>query len=735
MSPHLQAPLLDTLDLVVLGTIGLGTVAWVCRNQLMGLLRGSTTTVKANQVSPRYAASNTSATKANGVASTQDGRNFVKKMKEQGRNTIFFYGSQTGTAEDYAARLAKEATQKFGLKTMVADIEEYDMTHLDTLPQEYLAFFVLATYGEGEPTDNAVDFWELLTQDEHPEFSKTDEAEDSEKPLSNLRYVIFGLGNKTYEHYNAVARTVDAKLSALGATRIFERGEGDDDGSLEEDFLGWKDQMWQSVADAMGVDENAARNTDPAFSIEELVSAPEKTYFGELAERRRSIATGTVKPVHDAKNPFAAPIVTRDVFEAGERHCIHGEISIKGSGMTYQTGDHIAIWPVNSEPAVNLCAEALGLKDKLDTVVMVKSTDPTASKQSPFPAPTTYRTILRHYLDISAPPSRQTVAAFAHYATGKTKEIMTKIGSDKDYYREKVTENAPSIGEFLKQAARIAGEPEEYVYNIPFAEIVESISRLQPRYYSISSSSKVHPDTVHVTAVVLQYQTPDFPDRTVYGVGTNYLWYIHAKSSNMAVDSLPAYHIDGPKGEYAPSGNQPQRVPVHIRHSNFKLPRNVGLPIIMVGPGTGVAPFRGFIQERAAQKAEGKEVGKTLLFFGCRLEAEDFMYKGEWLEYFGKLNEANDPQGSRIITAFSRDDPSHKVYVQHRLKEQAQEVWEMLQKGAYVYVCGDAKNMAKDVQNEFINMAKELGGLSEDKATAFVKNLRGRGRYQEDVWS
>lgn len=166
---------------------------------------------------------------------------------------------------------------------MAADIEQYDMSYLDTVPEDFLVFFVMATYGEGEPTDNAVDFWDLVS-DEQPQFS---EAEDEEAPLKNLRYVAFGLGNKTYEHYNEVIRNIDKRLTCMGAKRIGERGEGDDDGSLEEDFLAWQEEMWPAFCEALGVDENSASSgpRQASFAVEELSEFDKaKIYVGELSE-------------------------------------------------------------------------------------------------------------------------------------------------------------------------------------------------------------------------------------------------------------------------------------------------------------------------------------------------------------------------------------------------------------------------------------------------------------------
>lgn len=597
---------------------------------------------------------------------------------------------------------------------MTADIELYDLSYLDTVPEDCLVFFVMATYGEGEPTDNAVEFWDLLTE-ESPEFSEGSE-------LANLRYVVFGLGNKTYEHFNEVGRKVDKCLAQLGARRIGERGEGDDDGSLEEDFLAWQENMWPAFCEALGVDESNAQSgpRQATFGVEELPDASD-AYLGELAEK---VQEGS-KLVYDAKRPYNAPLTTRDLFHGGDRHCLHIEIDVSDSNLSYQTGDHIAIWPTNSEDEVNRLASILGLADKLDVAVMVKAVDSTASKQYPFPVPATYRAIFRHYLDICAAASRQSLMTLVEYApTEQAKEALRTLAKDKDEYRLKVGEAMRNMGEVLELVAGSEARP-GFFASVPFDVIVESVSRLQPRYYSISSSAKESPKKIAATAVTLSYNPDPTPERTVYGVNTNYLWQIHAATHKVEDGRVyPNYDLAGPRAAL-----QGVKVPVHVRRSQFKLPRNPNVPVIMVGPGTGVAPFRGFVRERALQKKDGKPIGPTILFYGCRHSQQDFLYADEWPELFATLGEP-----SRIVTAFSRET-DHKVYVQHRLQENGQEMWELLQKGAYIYVCGDARNMARDVNQTFINFAIEFGQMTEEKAHDFVKNLRNTGRYQEDVWS
>ena len=240
---------LDTLDLVVLVVLLVGSVAYFTKGTYWAVAKDP------------YASS---ATAMNGAAKSGKTRNIVEKMDETGKNCVIFYGSQTGTAEDYASRLAKEGSQRFGLKTLVADIEDYDYENLDTFPDDKVAFFVLATYGEGEPTDNAVEFYQFLTGDDVA-FESGATADD--QPLSSLKYVTFGLGNNTYEHYNAMVRQVDTALTKLGAKRIGTAGEGDDGaGTMEEDFLAWKEPMWTALTEAMNLEEREAVY-EPVFSV------------------------------------------------------------------------------------------------------------------------------------------------------------------------------------------------------------------------------------------------------------------------------------------------------------------------------------------------------------------------------------------------------------------------------------------------------------------------------------
>ncbi|KAI0018376.1 NADPH-cytochrome P450 reductase [Xylariomycetidae sp. FL0641] len=689
---------LDTLDLVVLSIILVGTAAYFTKGKYWGITKDP------------YAASFAN---ANGLKAGKT-RNIIEKMDETGKNCVIFYGSQTGTAEDYASRLAKEGKSRFGLETMVADLEDYDYENLDEIPEDRCVMFVLATYGEGEPTDNAVDFYEFITG-EDVSFSNA-----SDPPLGNLNYVAFGLGNNTYEHYNSMVRNVNKALEKLGAHRIGEAGEGDDGaGTMEEDFLAWKDPMWAALSEKMGLEEREAVY-EPVFGIIERDNLTKESTEVYLGEPNKMHLEGTAKGPFNAHNPYIAPIAeSKELFSVKDRNCLHMEVDISGSNLSYQTGDHIAVWPTNPGQEVDELLSILGLEDKRDAVISVKALEPTA--KVPFPTPTTYDAILRYHLEICAAVSRQflgTLAAFAPDET--TKAEMAKLGGDKDYFHEKISANHYNIA----RALSVVSGGKKWT-NIPFSAFIEGLTKLQPRYYSISSSSLVQPKKVSITAVVESQLIPGRAD-PFRGVATNYLLALKQKQNG---DPNPepfgaSYEITGPRNKY-----DGIHVPVHVRHSNFKLPSDPSKPVIMIGPGTGVAPFRGFVQERAKQAEQGEDVGRTILFTGCRKRNEDFMYESEWEGYKKALGDKFE-----MITAFSREGPK-KVYVQHRLQERAQEVNDLLSKKAYLYVCGDAANMAREVNTVLAKILAEQRGITEAKAEEIVKNMRAANQYQEDVWS
>ncbi|XP_077063679.1 P450 (cytochrome) oxidoreductase b [Siphateles boraxobius] len=609
---------------------------------------------------------------------------FIDKMKKTGRNIVVFYGSQTGTAEEFSNRLAKDA-HRYGMKGMAADPEEYEMGELSRLAEidNSLAIFCMATYGEGDPTDNAQDFYDWL--------------QEGDADLSGVKYTVFALGNKTYEHYNATGKYVDKRLAELGAQRIFDLGMGDDDGNLEEDFVSWREQFWPAVCEHFGVEATGEESSIRQYELKVHSDLNmNKIYTGELG-RLKSFENQ--KPPFDSKNPFLAPVtVNRKLNKGGERHLMHLELDITGSKIRYESGDHVAVYPINDTAIVNRIGDILGVD--LDTVISLNNLDEESNKKHPFPCPTTYRCALTHYLDITNTPRTNVLYELAQYATDpKDQENMRKMASSspegKALYQSWVLDSSRNILAILEDLPSLRP---------PVDHLCELLPRLQARYYSISSSSKVHPNSIHICAVVVEYETKT--GRVNKGVATNWL-----------------------KNKMPTDNGHKATVPMYIRKSQFRLPFKSTNPVIMIGPGTGIAPFIGFIQERGWLKEQGKEVGETELYFGCRHKNEDFLYQ-EDLEEFEKTGVL-----TALNVAFSRDQ-AQKVYVQHLLKNNKETIWKLIHTdNAHIYICGDARNMARDVQNAFYEIAEELGGMSRAQAVDYIKKLMTKGRYSQDVWS
>ncbi|KAH0835082.1 hypothetical protein AYO21_09735 [Fonsecaea monophora] len=640
-------------------------------------------------------------------------RNIVEQMKASDKNCVIFFGSQTGFAEDIAARLAKEGHSRFGLRTMLANLEDYDCTNLNEFPSTAVAMFIMATFGEGEPTDNAQDFYNFITADDVT-------FDNGGSSLSNVKYLSFGLGNSTYEHFNAVSKKIDATLESLGAHRIAPAGRGDDgEKTTEEDFMVWKEPMWKALAQEMNLTERTAVY-EPIFDVSELAGLSKSSPAVYLGEPNKLQLQGVLRGPFDSHNPFPAPLaVARQIFKAKDRNCLHMEFDLMGSDLSYETGDHVSILPVNSGVEVDRFLRVFGLESKRDTVVDVKAIERTAKVA--FPVPTTYDTIVRYRLEIGASVSRQFIQQLSNYApTADVREEMEKLGNDKDYFHSQITERELNISQTLELVAQ--GATWE---NVPFSMLLESLVALQPRIYSISSSSLALKHRLSITTKVETHPIAS-TDLCFKGVATNYLLALEQKHNNVSSrDPYAArYTVDPPRKHY-----DGVRVAMYIRPSTFRLPASTTTPIIMVGPGTGVAPFRAFVQERSEQRKAGLDVGLTMLFFGCRKQKEDFIYEEEWAEY-GRILGSN----FRMITAFSRQTPSKKVYVQDKIRQFGAEISSLLSKDAHFYVCGDAA-MAKDVSSLLEQIISERRAVPPAEAAAVVKQMRAANQYQEDAWS
>jgi len=602
----------------------------------------------------------------------------VEKMKKSNKTVVVFYGSQTGTAEEFSNRLAKDA-QRYGLKALVVDPEEFEAAELGAISEieNSLALFCMATYGEGDPTDNAQIMYDFL--------------QEGECDLAGLNYAVFGLGNKTYEHFNSVGKYFDKRLEELGGNRMYQLGIGDDDANIEEDFVTWKDLLWQAIVEKMDIkiDESQANFRQYEYKVVEK-DEDMKVFSGEIS---RIDSYKNQKGPYDVKNPYLAEVsVNRELHKGGDRSCIHVELNITDSKIGYNAGDHVAVYPTNDPDMVAGLAKRLNID--LETVFRMDALDEDSSKRHPFPCPTTFGTALGHYLDLTSPLRTNVLQELAQYCTDdEDKQFLLRITGNTPEGKKEYEEWAMKSRRTLLQALEDVPSCQPDV-----GHLLELLPRLQARYYSIASSPRKDSNSIHICASVIKYEASK--GRINNGVTTKYL------------------------SEMTPG----TKCPIFVRRSQFHLPFKVSNPVIMIGPGTGLAPFIGFMQDREYHRGTGKEVGDMKLYFGCRKKKEDYIYQEElekW-EEDGLLKELN--------VAFSRDS-SEKVYVQHLLKNNSQSVWDVIGNNGHLYVCGDAKHMARDVQEALTCIIEEKGGKTRQQAQDFVKNLQKRGKYSLDVWS
>jgi NADPH-ferrihemoprotein reductase len=562
---------------------------------------------------------------------------------------------------------------------------------VDELENEKLVVFLAATYGEGDPPDNAAEF--------HRELMNPSKESGV---FSNIKYAVFGLGNKTYDQFNRMGKDIDRRMEELGAQRIYVLGLGDDDVNIEKDFLSWKKGFAITVCKEFGL-------AAPSLSTSASISLRRQRMVTHGPNDIKNIPVDVIarwrpseKPkfAPDQKFPYLATILeTRELHSSiSERSCLHSEISTHGDILTYQPGDHLGIYPENDLTMVHKLAAQL--KADLKTVISIYGIEDIAGK-NPIVGPCTLKAALAQYYDITSVVRKPVLKVLGQYAKDEEekKKLVTLASEEpeyQDYYEKYIMHDCRCITEVLKDFKSI---------EVPLDHFLEVLPKMQPRYYSISSSPNTNPERVSLTAVLVDYITPT--KRQAKGVATTWL------SNNKPGQE---------KGTV--------QIPAFIRKSQFKLPASTVTPIIMVGPGTGFAPFRGFIQERAYRLEQGDTLGQAILFFGCRHPEKDFLYREE-LENHLKQGHISD-----LIVAFSRET-ERKVYVQHKMKEgdMPKRIWDILSNGGHFYVCGDAAGMARDVSDTLVDIIMTEGKRSREEAMQYIEDLQKNNRHQSDVWS
>lgn len=535
------------------------------------------------------------------------------------------YGSQTGNGKSVAKTFAEKA-RALGLALTVKDMNDYTPQQLKN---ERLLLLVVSTHGEGEPPAAAETLHRFLHSPRAPQ-------------LPDLQYAVLALGDRSYAYFCQTGRDFDEKLAQLGAKRLTERVECDVD--YQEDAEGWI---------AAVLDKIKIENGTPAVAV------------GAPAAGAPVAAPAAVSP-YNRKNPFGAPVLEKIQLNGrgSTRETWHLELSLQGSGLQYEPGDSLGVWPQNPPELVQEVLKATILPPQ-------ERVDWDGEK-------TTLAEVLTHHVEL----------------TLITRDVLEKLFARTRY---------PKLAALLQDANALR----QYAWGRDLADLLREfpdiwaadsllrvLRRLQPRLYSIASGPSFAEGEAHLTVSAVRYDTNGRKKR--------------GAASTWLADGLKA--------------GQTARVFVE-RNEYFKLPQNPDMPILMIGPGTGVAPFRAFVQEREASGARGK----SWLFFGNPHFETDFLYQTEWQQALKK------GALSRLDVAFSRDQ-AEKVYVQHRLLQQGREVYDWLENGAYIYVCGDKSRMAGDVQEAFRQIVAEHGGRSAEQAAEYVAELKRQRRYLEDVY-
>lgn len=602
---------------------------------------------------------------------SQAKKNEVKEEKKSGGVPMtIFYGSQSGTAEGFAEEMRTEA-RAYGFDAKCVDLEDYDN---EDLADEKFALYLMATFGEGEPTDNAVPFWEWITES------------DTEIDLQDHKFGVFGLGNRQYEHFCTIGIKLDELLGKFGGQRVCKHGEGDDDGSLDEDFEAWRKIFWPAARKAHGLPEIEAQ----AFKFEtsfkyEVVETDYRNASGRYADYSTNRAMRQ-DPKH---GPIFAPItVSRELCQdtSDGSSTLHVEVDIaKIPQLRYRTADNCGICPQNNtREAMRLLKRLGGHPNSLFTM----------KKPGKFmyPIPCSMKDAFSYFVDFNNTPRFGVLQTLSQYASDPAEKAALEAiaSSAQPEARKAFVDEKLSLLEIIERYSSV---------NPPLHDFLEFCPKLQPRYYTIASSALKKPKSIAMTIKVLKDEKPG--GREFKGVATH-----HVAGIRPGKDELPVF----------------------VRTSTFRLPRKVSeVPIIMCGPGTGIAPFKGFVQEFMHLKEESGTIVDATLYFGCQRRDKDFLYQEE-------LEEAEAAGVLKLHCAFSREQ-KHKVYVQDLLRENGEETWEAINdKGAYVYVCG-ATTMGKAIRELLVEIASTHGKLSASAAEEYVSKLQKNQRFIQELWS
>jgi cytochrome P450/NADPH-cytochrome P450 reductase len=575
------------------------------------------------------------------------------------------FGSNLGTAEGVANKIAQDGADR-GYAVTVGTLDD----HTGGLPHDGALVVVCASYN-GLPPDNAERFCRWITNPATP----ADAA-------AGVAYSVFGCGNMDWAStYQAVPVLVDAQLAGHGAIRVHDRGEGDARSDFDGQFSTWYAGLWPALNEQLGLgsEGDASARTQPRLH---LSMTNRQTTNPAVVSYRAQASTLLVS--RELMNGGRDP-------ETGGKSTRHLELQL-AEGMEYAAGDHLGVLPRNNVDLIRRVMAKFGLD--AGTYLTITPTGG-AFTHLPVGEATPLLGVLGSCVELQDVATRTDLEVLSRYAgdPAEQAQLLAMSGLDDEgrtAYRERVGTPRTSVLDLLDDYPSVA---------LPFNVYLELLPPMRPRYYSISSSPTAA-STCHITVGVVR-------DAARSGKGT-----FSGVASGHLADSM--------EGSTVFTFVRKPAIPFHP-------PANPHVPMIMVGAGTGMAPFRGFLQERADLKAKGVPVGESILFFGCRSPQSDFLYADE-LRGFAESGVTD------LQMAFSRVDGQPKTYVQDLIEHEQDHVWGLLEAGGVVYVCGNARTMAPAVRGALTTIHQTKTGSSGSEAADWLLALTAADRLLEDIW-
>lgn len=536
------------------------------------------------------------------------------------KTVTILYGSQTGNSQGLAEKYAS-ALKDNDVDVTISSLATFKPNNLKKVTNLLL---IVSTHGEGDPPDQAIQFYEFLHSKRAPR-------------LEHLHYSVLALGDRSYEFFCKTGKDFDEQFAKLGASHIVPRTDCDVD--YDDTAAQWFSAVQQELLQQKDITVTS-------------------TSQNQTAQRDTT---------YSRKNPFYAEVLENINLNGrgSNKETRHIELSIEGASFHFEPGDSIGIQPENDEKLVNALITALQFDPQTEVNV--------------FEETLTLKDALQKKLEITvlSKPLLQKIGAYTVHQ--EFTKLLEDSNSWKDYAKGR------DLLDVVEDFAPFIWDAQQFV---------NLLRKIPARLYSIASSQKANSEEVHLTIGKVSYETNG---RQRLGV------------------------CSGSVAERVQIG---ETLPIYVhKNPNFRLPEHEDTPLIMIGAGTGVAPYRAFLEEREELGVEGK----SWLILGDQHFVTDFLYQTDWQRWLasGTL--------SQMHVAFSRDTDK-KIYVQHKIEENAVAFYEWLEQGAVIYVCGDKKSMAADVDATIHRVIEQQGQKTPEEAKAFVNELKQQKRYQRDVY-